>query len=250
MKKLLNISVVVTLTMLPLVASATVADADPGATTANGPTATYAPKYGLAQAGENDDYVVTAGYVKGAYNAAIKAINRVSEVSGNAANQDLGNLSATGKANVSAQGTYDSSTNYNANTVGAAIKTLQADVADAATQNGVVATVKNATASATGVSLTVSGTPEGSVSSTLSNATMSGTVNMPTSGTVDTLTVWGNDNSTSTASVTLATTPTGISGGVTGTVTSTFTGSGIDAGTATGDITGIDVDVTNYSSGV
>ena len=40
----------------------------------------------------------------------------------NAANKDLNNLTATGKANVSAQGTYDSSTNYTAGTVGAAIK--------------------------------------------------------------------------------------------------------------------------------
>lgn len=38
------------------------------------------------------------------------------------ANTDLSNLSATGKANVSAQGTYDANATYTAGTVGAAIK--------------------------------------------------------------------------------------------------------------------------------
>ena len=46
------------------------------------------------------------------------------------ANVDLDNLSTTGKANVSAQGTYNASTNYASGTVGAAIKGKQ-DVIDA-----------------------------------------------------------------------------------------------------------------------
>ncbi len=140
MKKLLNISVIAALAVLPLAANAAVTDAVPGPTvtgdTATAATATTAPKYGLAAAESNDGNVATAGYVKGAYNAAIKAINKVSETAGNAANQDLTNLSATGKANVSAQGTVDTSgsTNYGTGTVGAAINAIKT-TADDAVQN-------------------------------------------------------------------------------------------------------------------
>ncbi|MBQ6012276.1 MAG: hypothetical protein IJL23_04135 [Alphaproteobacteria bacterium] len=349
MKKLLNISVIAALAVLPLAATAAVTDADPGATNANAPVATNLPKYSLAQAGDNDGNVATAGYVKGAYNAAIKAINKVSETAGNAANQDLTNLSATGKANVSAQGTVDTSgsTTYGAGTVGAAINAIKTtadgavqnvsegstngtvsvdgtdvavhglgsaaysattdyisstagsvktanidngqvtkeklaqavqdsldaadsalqagdniselvndagyltstDLGDYATKTGVAATVNAATGSVTGVNLTVAGTPTGTVSSALSNGSVTASVNMPTSGTVATLTTWGNDNSTGTTDVTLATTATNISGTVTGDVTSTFTGTGIDSGTATGNITGIDVSVSDYQPG-
>ena len=81
MKKLLNISVIAALAVLPMAANAAVTDAVPGPTVtgadATAATATTAPKYGLAQAGTNDGNVATAGYVKGAYNAAIKAINKV-----------------------------------------------------------------------------------------------------------------------------------------------------------------------------
>ena len=129
MKKLLNISVIAALAILPMAANAAVTDADPGATNADAPVATNAPKYNLAQAESNDGNLATAGYVKGAYNAAIKAVNKVATTAGNAATKDLDNLTATGKANVSAQGTYDSNTNYTAGTVGAAIKAK----ADAAT---------------------------------------------------------------------------------------------------------------------
>ena len=233
MKKILNISIIAALVVSPLGVSAAVTDADPGATTAGAPSATYVPKYNLAQAGAHDDNLVTVGYVKGAYNAAIKAINKVSETSLNAASQ-----------------TFDSEGEYDDNTVGKAIQDLQEDLQEVdVTQAGVVATVKSATAQATGVSLTVDGTPTGTVTSSLENATMSGTVNMPTSGTVNTLTVWNDDTSTSTATVTLATTSTAISGTVSGNVNSTFSGTGITSGTATGNITGIDVDVTAYTSG-
>ena len=136
MKKLLNISVIAALAVLPLAANAAVTDADPGDTNANAPVATNAPKYSLAAAESNDGNVATAGYVKGAYNAAIKAINKVSETAGNAANQDLTNLSATGKANVSAQGTVDTTgtTSYTAGTVGAAINAIKT-TADGAVQS-------------------------------------------------------------------------------------------------------------------
>ena len=129
MKKLLNISVIAALAILPMAANADITTTDPGATNADAPVAANAPKYSLATADTTDANLATAGYVKGAYNATIKAINKVATTAANAANQDLSNLSATGKANVSAQGTYNASTNYTEGTVGAAIKSK----ADAAT---------------------------------------------------------------------------------------------------------------------
>lgn len=113
MKKLLNISVIAALAVLPLAANAAVTDAVPGPTvtgdTATAATATTAPKYGLAAAESNDGNVATAGYVKGAYNAAIKAINRVSETAANALTAD-GEATLTNKA-IDANGTGNSITN-------------------------------------------------------------------------------------------------------------------------------------------
>ena len=112
MKKLLNISVIAALAILPMAANADPASdvtaKDPGATinqttsegqaAAASATATYAPKYSLAAAGANDDnHLATAGYVKGAYNAAIKAINRVSETASSALTAD-GTATLTNKA--------------------------------------------------------------------------------------------------------------------------------------------------------
>ena len=82
MKKILNISVIAALAILPMAANAEpiydVTSTDPGATNANAQVAANPPKYSLAAAGANDDtHMATAGYVKGAYNAAIKAINKV-----------------------------------------------------------------------------------------------------------------------------------------------------------------------------
>ncbi len=211
MKKLINISIIATSAMLPLLANAATGDIVNGNPVNNANlavpqavadiTATTSPKYALAVEGDHDDNVATAGYVKGAYNAAIKAINKVSETASNAA-----------------------------------------------TQTGVVATINHATASKDNVSLEVTGTPTGNVTSTLSDTSITASVNMPTTASVATLTEWGNDNSTSTASVTLNTTSTAISGTVSGTVTSTFAGTGITSGTASGDITDITVTVDDYSA--
>ena len=166
MKKLLNISVIAALAILPMAANADITTTDPGATNADAPVAANAPKYSLATADETDANLATAGYVKGAYNAAIKAVNKVATTAANAANQDLSNLSATGKANVSAQGTYDANTNYTAGTVGAAIKSkadasttlsgygitdaytkteVDTTLGDYATKAGVLATIDAAT---------------------------------------------------------------------------------------------------------
>lgn len=91
MKKFLNISVIAALAILPLAANAAVVAGDPTAASSADPvqaddtvTASASPKYALAESDSTDGVVATAGYVKGAYNAAIKAINKVSETAGSA----------------------------------------------------------------------------------------------------------------------------------------------------------------------
>jgi len=98
MKKILGISLVAVLTAMPLIAGAepvgtgtTPAAADP---TAETNVASAAPQYALAQANGNDGNFATAGYVKGAYNAAIKAVNKTAEVAA---------ADATSKANTAEQ---------------------------------------------------------------------------------------------------------------------------------------------------
>ncbi len=81
MNKIFGISLAAVLTAVPVVANAAngeVIPGDPGATVANASLASSAAGYSLAVEDGKEDMMVTAGYVKGAYNAAIKAINRVS----------------------------------------------------------------------------------------------------------------------------------------------------------------------------
>ena len=115
MKKLLNISVIAALAVLPVAANATAADvnkqptsinmqAEGAATTANNATASGAPKYELATAHDTDSNVATAGYVKGAYNAAIRAINKVSETADSAL-QESDITSGTGNGTIAVNGT-------------------------------------------------------------------------------------------------------------------------------------------------
>ena len=77
MKKFLNISVIAALAVLPLAANATPVAGDPGATTAGAAEAANPPKYALVESDASDSGLAPAGYVKGAYNAAIKAVNKV-----------------------------------------------------------------------------------------------------------------------------------------------------------------------------
>ena len=84
MKKLLSISVIAALAVLPMAANAAVTDMDPGATNADAPVAAEAPKYSLVNGDETDANLATAGYVKGAYNATIKAINKVATMADSA----------------------------------------------------------------------------------------------------------------------------------------------------------------------
>ena len=84
MKKILGISLVAVLAVSPLMANAAAVtgaptsfsnDAEASALTAA--TAGTTPKYQLAQSAGTDNNAASAGYVKGAYNAAIKAVNAV-----------------------------------------------------------------------------------------------------------------------------------------------------------------------------
>ncbi|MBO7042924.1 MAG: hypothetical protein J6W08_03585 [Alphaproteobacteria bacterium] len=104
MKKLLSISVIAALAALPMAANATAADvnkqptsinmeAEGAAAAATAATANTGPKYELAEAHSTDSNVATAGYVKGAYNAAIRAVNNV------AGQVDSINTNLSGKAN-------------------------------------------------------------------------------------------------------------------------------------------------------
>jgi hypothetical protein len=83
MNKMLKISLVAVLAAMPLLAHGAAANVDKQpATAAEGATgivATTNPKYAIMPSAETDSNVATAGYVKGAYNASIRAINKVSE---------------------------------------------------------------------------------------------------------------------------------------------------------------------------
>lgn len=81
MNKIFGISLAAVLTAVPVVANAAngeVIPGDPGATVENASLASSVAGYSLAVEDGKEDMMVTAGYVKGAYNATIKAINRVS----------------------------------------------------------------------------------------------------------------------------------------------------------------------------
>ena len=112
MKKLLSISVIAALAALPMAANATAADvnkqptsidmeAEGAAAAAATATATGDPKYALAEAHSTDSNVATAGYVKGAYNAAIRAVNNVAEQV-DSINTDLSGKANTDLSNVDA----------------------------------------------------------------------------------------------------------------------------------------------------
>jgi hypothetical protein len=95
MNKMLKISLVAVLAVVPLLAQGATANVDKQPVVAN-PTsdnnvATYGPQYAIMAPSEKDSNVATAGYVKGAYNASIRAINKVaSDVAG--INSDLTNV--------------------------------------------------------------------------------------------------------------------------------------------------------------
>ncbi len=89
MKKIRGLSVFCILAILPMVVYAATGDivdvADPENATDAGQssdavTADTYPKYALATVAENDASLASTAYVKGAYNAAIKAVNKLQDV--------------------------------------------------------------------------------------------------------------------------------------------------------------------------
>ena len=144
MKKLLNISVIAALTILPLAASATdYAIADP--TAANpATTASTGPGWALAQENSTaDGKVATAGYVKGAYNQAMKAINTVAATAGSAVQSvAAGSTNGTIKVNNGADITIYDDTDLQTDvsglksTVGNSTSGLVKDVTDLQTTVG------------------------------------------------------------------------------------------------------------------
>lgn len=82
MKKLIGISLVAMLAVSPLAANAAAVAGEPAhigtGVTANDVTASADPEFALVEENsQTDGNAASAGYVKGAYNAAIKAINKV-----------------------------------------------------------------------------------------------------------------------------------------------------------------------------
>lgn len=97
MKKLFGISLFAILAVVPLMASAADGDpvaGDPGQTATTAVQAEKPAGYSLAvQDSTKDGKMATAGYVKGAYNATIKAINRLAGDTANALNSKQDTIS-------------------------------------------------------------------------------------------------------------------------------------------------------------
>lgn len=222
MKKFLGISVVAILAILPMTVNATPVAGDPGNTDANGPVADHSPKYSLAESDGSDSGLVTAGYVKGAYNATIKAINTVATTV--AGKQDA--LTTEQQAAVDSGITSEKVAKYD---------NLVSTNGNFATQNGVVATIGDATVNSTFSAGTVTGSATGDVSSTFSNGVIYGAVTLPVVST------WGGTatNVAYTNSVT---------GTAEGTVSSTFS-NGAVTGTANGTVTSTISAPVNYNNG-
>jgi hypothetical protein len=163
---------------------------DPGSTSAEAAAASAAPKYALQSADDSDANIATAGYVKGAYNAAIKGINYVQS-------EFVAASSALATAN-------------------SALSAVQQDLeSNYATQTGVVATVGTATTSGSFSGATVSGT--------FSSAAINGTVTGSATGTIPAMTTWGS-TSVGSAPATAALSGTSISGNASGSMTGTASG--------------------------
>lgn len=183
MKKILNVSVIAVLAILPMAANAAVTDADPGQTNADAPVATNPPKYSLAAAHTTDDtHMATAGYVKGAYNAAIKAINKVSST---ALTAD-GTATLTNKT-IDANGTGNSITNietdnFNADAIVTSTEAIKLDGTGSDTALPTEKAVAGAITTATNGMVTETGT-QTLTNKTISGGTVSGAT--ITGGTID-----------------------------------------------------------------
>jgi len=194
MKKLLGVFFGGILAALPMMAGAEVVAGDPGSTTSDAAAANASPKYALKNAAGTDGNVATAGYVKGAYNAAIKGVNALQgEI--DQINSDLEDLSGD-------------------------LSDVQTSLSsDYATKTGVATTVNSATTSGSFSGATVSGN--------FSNASISGSVTGDASAAIPAMTTWGSDTpgtADASASLSNATVSGTASGTMTGTASGTTTG--------------------------
>ncbi len=183
MKKLLNISVIAALAVLPMTANAATGDIVAGAPvsiterpeqTAADVTTTVDPKYALAVQATTDSNIATAGYVKGAYNAAIRAINKVSEETANSLTAD--NTAILTNKTIDANGTGNSIINLETDNF--------AETALAKSVNGIAAALDTKLVTEKAVATAIDGMVTESGQQTLTNKTISG-------GTVSNATISG-----------------------------------------------------------
>ena len=190
MKKLFGISLIAALAVSPMMAMAdptpsTGIDVDksPAAYTGTAgqePVAAAGPAFATVEADDTDRNMATGSYVKGAYNAAIKAVNTVYQI----ADSNKTTIGAedsgvnAGKIQMKGQNTAnDSSDDVYANTVAEAVQSLQTQLD---TTNSTYAT-------------------QAGVENTIDSLTYT------TNGTVDVLAVWGS-NAVTTNAITATTT--------------------------------------------
>ncbi len=186
MKAFFKLSFIAVLTMLPVSVLATPVAGDPGNTDASAPVAEHSPKYSLAESDGSDSGLATAGYVKGAYNAAIKAVNTVATTVDSMATTVAGKQNALNSDQMAAV-----NSGITADKV-AAYDNLVSANGDFATKDGVVATIGDTT-----------------VTSNFTNGSVTGgSVSLPVVST------WGATTATNVAY-------NSVTGTVTGTVTST-----------------------------
>ena len=215
MKNFLKLSVVAIFAVLPTVVNAEAVAGDPGATDASAPVAAHSPKYSLAESDGSDTGLATAGYVKGAYNAAIKAVNTVATaVDGKQDALTPPQLNAINSGITAAKVTeYDKLVTANG---------------EFATKDGVLATIGDTTVT----SQFTNGSVTGTVSSTFSNGVVSGGVTLPIVST------WGATTATNVAYAN------SVNGTATGDVGSSFSG-----GTVTGTVTSTVSAPAQYNDG-
>ena len=215
MKKLLGISLIAALAVSPMMANAAyeqgsaylgavVSGDQPTGEQANPTTTTDAPGFVLATGKTNDDALATGTYVKGAYNAAIKAVNAEYTRAKGIEEGLSGNIGTLSSLTTGAQGSLvaainevDSHADDNATNIGT-MNSLQVQVSDG---NGgseraadLVSAINavNSAVSDLNTSMTEDFATKDGVDSTI-NATLAATT-ASTTGTVTALSSWDSNN--------------------------------------------------------
>ena len=184
MKKIFGISLVAVLAAVPMMANAADGEpvaGDPGQTVLNVTLATNPAGYALAvQDGEKDGKMATAGYVKGAYNATIKAINKLASDTSTALDTKQDTIS-------------DISTIRSNATAGAGAAVAVGDMDDLEVENvETLVEAINAVKSTADSALTSEDLTDYATKQDVTTAINSATA----SGTLDVITTWGTDDET------------------------------------------------------